>query len=1204
MATMRRTREDLKSAPKRPRRLSRGRNVKSTPQKPNKEVSEENGRASAGSSGESDFVSPVTAASPDAQKKAMDAARRKVLWATPDGKTVIFRKTRMSSYWHSNLAEGDGSMQMFRTRGESRLWQKVYAGAPLILISELHYKVRVRLFSDEQQSHASFDASESWVPWNRGRWVGDSDDLITPELREEGWSTDGPNVGKACVREFDGDKVVGVVIAHAKKQGRDSPAMWRVMHADGDIEDLEKHELDAALQLAKDWDKPSSACDSLASARAADENALIRAIDGSSKKPKAVMAAKKSSTKGAAKKKKSKTPESKGKEKEEKKKKKKSQGSDSDDDDDSDFDDEEASSSSEEDDDDHDDDNDGTGDSAGGKKTPKPQALPTLPLKFVPAEWGPGSEEAQLYAQFLRSLSGSTGTSKKRKRVTRKSGGKKGAGKGGKGKGKGGKGGKGGARKGPAGKGVPSKGKKSSWSDEEDDSDEESDLEDEDESEEEDIVRVSSRLPAAGDRWENGLFFFAKRGDVVDEDGIDLGPSLLHTIGWHRIVLDEAHKIKDRVNSTAKATLALRGRVSGEGEEDRDGGHCHRWCLTGTPLQNRVGELYSLVRFLRISPFAYYFCKAEGCGCKSLQWSFRGCDHCSHTPMRHYSYFNKNIINPIKRYGYVGEGKHAMKLLRDDLLGKLMLRRTKAERQKDIQLPPASVTIRKLEFAAPEKDFYESVFMGTRAKFDHFVEKGTLLHNYAHIFELLSRLRRAADHPYLVVHGANEDNYGEIVSQRQLHRTDVCGICHLDIETIEECALASCRHTFHKTCIGEFFESFKGEAMETGKGRGGRRGRRVKVEDDDEDEPNFDDDVDDEGDVKPSRKRQRGGAAVKSEKGGDSGPGANPNCPQCFLPLSVMLDIKGGTEANQAKVAAVNAEDETADVCVVCMDSQRDCLLVPCGHLFICMKCAKAMDKRQCPMCRKDITKMVRVDPNSRSTAVAGAAAASEGGAAASLEDIPASTNVLSGLKTSAALLGRKSILQRIDLSQFSSSTKVDSVVGEIEAMLKDEDPNAEIPNKAIVFSQYNDMLDLVEWRLKSQLGNKGVKSVKLVGSLAMNERRAVLHAFKTQREVRVILMSLKAGGEGLNLQEANLILMIDPWWNPSVEMQAIQRAHRIGQKRAVRAVRFVTKNSIEEKMMELQDKKMLVFEGAIGGSQAAMAKLTEEDLRFLFSGG
>lgn len=112
--------------------------------------------------------------------------------------------------------------------------------------------------------------------------------------------------------------------------------------------------------------------------------------------------------------------------------------------------------------------------------------------------------------------------------------------------------------------------------------------------------------------------------------GYSLSESVLHCIRWNRVILDEAHKIKGRTSSTAQAVFNLRSE--------------RKWCLTGTPLQNRVGELYALIRFLRMEPFAYYFCKVKGCDCRSLQWNFgkqqRRCTNasCNHPPMSHFSY--------------------------------------------------------------------------------------------------------------------------------------------------------------------------------------------------------------------------------------------------------------------------------------------------------------------------------------------------------------------------------------------------------------------------------------------------------------------------------------------------------------------------------------------------------------------------------------
>merc|ERR1711879_370226 len=144
------------------------------------------------------------------------------------------------------------------------------------------------------------------------------------------------------------------------------------------------------------------------------------------------------------------------------------------------------------------------------------------------------------------------------------------------------------------------------------------------------------------------------------------------------------------------------------------------------------------------------------------------------------------------------------------------------------------------------------------------------------------------------------------------------------------------------------------------------------------------------------------------------------------------------------------------------------------------------------------------------------------------------------------------------------------------------------------VFSQYTTFLEIVEWRLEKL----GIRTVKLTGSLPVKSRQKLLQAFKNDPNIQVAMLSLRAGGEGLNLQCASHVFIMEPWWNPAVELQAIQRAHRIGQTRPVTAIRYITDNTIEERMHQLQEKKQLVFDGCVDGKIAALSKLTEEDLR------
>merc|ERR1719305_144729 len=122
----------------------------------------------------------------------------------------------------------------------------------------------------------------------------------------------------------------------------------------------------------------------------------------------------------------------------------------------------------------------------------------------------------------------------------------------------------------------------------------------------------------------------------------------------------------------------------------------------------------------------------------------------------------------------------------------------------------------------------------------------------------------------------------------------------------------------------------------------------------------------------------------------------------------------------------------------------------------------------------------------------------------------------------------------------------------------------ADTTHKGVIFSQFGAMLEIIEFALK----RAGISCVVFRGGMTMQARDDALAAFNNDPSLKVILISLKAGGEGLNLQVANHVFLLDPWWNPAGEMQAIQRAHRIGQTRPVIAVRFLTKNTIEEKII------------------------------------
>ncbi|ORX97539.1 hypothetical protein K493DRAFT_329452 [Basidiobolus meristosporus CBS 931.73] len=515
-----------------------------------------------------------------------------------------------------------------------------------------------------------------------------------------------------------------------------------------------------------------------------------------------------------------------------------------------------------------------------------------------------------------------------------------------------------------------------------------------------DVVLTTYSIIESGFRKQE--YGFKRKGDLIKEN------SILHKIGWYRIILDEAHNIKDRSCNTARSVFAL--------ESSR------KWSLSGTPLQNRVGELYSLLRFLRADPYSYYFC--QKCPCKSLSWKFsdrRHCDICHHTPMSHVCWWNQEILKPIQNFGALGEGQLGFKKL-GKLLDRMMLRRTKLEKADDLGLPPRNVSIRLDYFNEEEEDIYESLYTDSKRRFSTYVQQGTVLNNYANIFDLLMKMRQVVNHPDLLL-SRGKDKLSSLV----------CGICN---EEPEDPIVAKCKHVFCREDANQYIQSSLEEA---------------------------------------------------------------PLCPICFARLTIDLT---------QPTYEVSHADQSQNT----PDNQ---------NFFI-----------------------------------------------------------------------RSSIVNRIDMSRWRSSTKIEALVEEL-TNLRRKDSTI----KSIVFSQFVNFLDLIQWRLN----RAGFSCCRLDGRMGPMQRDAVIKAFMTKPELTVFLISLKAGGIALNLTEASQVFIMDPWWNPAVEDQAMDRIHRLGQHRPIRITRLIVENSIESRIVQLQEKKKALFDSTIGKDMAALSRLSEEDLRFLF---
>jgi len=196
---------------------------------------------------------------------------------------------------------------------------------------------------------------------------------------------------------------------------------------------------------------------------------------------------------------------------------------------------------------------------------------------------------------------------------------------------------------------------------------------------------------------------------------------------------------------------------------------------------------------------------------------------------------------------------------------------------------------------------------------------------------------------------------------------------------------------------------------------------------------------------------------------------------------------------------------------------------------------------------------------------------------------------ILQGLMKLRQICDSPSILNETEKFP-NHSIKLDELAREITENISD--------HKALVFSQFLGMLALIKGKLKEL----EVDFEYFDGSTSAPDREKAIQHFQQDDNCRVFLISLKAGGVGLNLTAADYVYIVDPWWNPAVEQQAIDRTHRIGQTKNIFAYRMICKDTIEDKILQLQEKKRVLAKELIADDEGFVKSLSREDVEYLFS--
>nr|POE64904.1 putative atp-dependent helicase [Quercus suber] len=588
--------------------------------------------------------------------------------------------------------------------------------------------------------------------------------------------------------------------------------------------------------------------------------------------------------------------------------------------------------------------------------------------------------------------------------------------------------------------------------------------------------------------------------NMTIKDGPRIGCFGVH---WYRLILDEAHSIKNRNAKSTQACYALES--------------WYRWCLTGTPMQNNLDELQSLIKFLRIKPY-----------CEYKDWK-------------------DAITTPMKN----GRGGLAMRRLQV-FLGTFMKRRTKeilkqegalnfggkanesGAKSQGMQIVKREVLTVECDFDDEEQTFYTRV----QARADRSLQAMSKNNDYIGALVLLLRLRQVCDHPRLIEGAMDKDKdalstgtSAGLQTPRKQSRVDdtemdalaalmgnvtveakKCGICQIDLSSIKSAqGVGRCAECDADLAALNGTKTNRTQAKKT------QRRARHRLPDESDNE----DDSADEGEwigKGPERRINLGIA------GGDDDE-----------------DAEGGGESLGPEDSDRSDDDDDEE------DSPP-----------------RARTRRRLP--QPEVSDDSTDDEQSAS-------------------DESSHDDDNGGTADDSHIGSHSSENMRLD----KPSTKIRQLL----RILHSESPK----HKVIVFSQFTTMLNLIE----PYLDASRLKYVRYDGSMRNDAREASLHTLRTDKSTRVLLCSLKCGSLGLNLTAASRVVIVEPFWNPFVEEQAIDRVHRLNQTVDVKVFRLTIRNTVEERILALQERKRELAKAAIEGGSAAVGKLSMKDILSLF---